>query len=304
MPRRTASATAAALSDAQVAQPETAHGDLPFDVCNWPRPPPSGRPAPMAGDPIQLAPETQGVLGRLGATDRGETCMFSPVPRGDRTRRREPHQLPPGRHGLPAAFVAQNQRERILAAVADVCSVAGYAEMSVEDVIVTAGVSRRTFYEHFKNKEDAFLAAYDVVVAQLLVAVQEAYEKEEGFAARVRAGLAAFLEFLTREPAFARMCIVEALAAGPDAVARRNSAMAAFADLLEENARVLGTPIAPQPITAETIVGGIYEVVYTRIVRGDIRQLPELLPDLLYPALLPYEGTEAAVSEYRLIASQ
>jgi hypothetical protein len=76
----------------------------------------------------------------------------------------------------------------------------------------------------------------------------------------VRAGLAAFLDFLAREPAFARMCIVEALAAGPDAVARRNSAMAAFADLVEENARVLGTPIEPQPITAETIVGGIYEV--------------------------------------------
>jgi AcrR family transcriptional regulator len=186
--------------------------------------------------------------------------------------------------------------------VADVCSVVGYPEMSVEDVIVTAGVSRRTFYEHFKNKEDAFLAAYDVVVAQLLVAVQEAYEKEEGFAARVRAGLAAFLEFLAREPAFARMCIVEALAAGPDAIARRNNAMAAFADLLDRNARALGTPIEPQPITAETIIGGMYEVVYTRIVRGEIRQLPELLPDLTYCALLPYLGAEPAGAERRLIA--
>jgi AcrR family transcriptional regulator len=176
--------------------------------------------------------------------------------------------------------------------------------MSVEDVIVTAGVSRRTFYEHFKNKEDAFLAAYDVVVAQLLAAVQEAYEKEEGFAARVRAGLAAFLQFLAREPAFARMCIVEALAAGPDAIARRNSAMASFADLLDQNARELGTPIEPPPITAETIVGGIYEVVFTRIVRGDIRQLPQLLPDLTYCALLPYLGAERADAERRLIASQ
>jgi hypothetical protein len=100
------------------------------------------------------------------------------------------------------------------------------------------------------------------------------------------------------------MCIVEALAAGPDAIARRNSAMAAFADLIEENARVLGTPIEPQPITAETIVGGIYEVVYTRIVRGDIRQLPDLLPDLTYCALLPYLGAEPAGAERRLIASQ
>ena len=155
-----------------------------------------------------------------------------------------------------------------------------------------------------RTKEDAFLAAYDVVVAQLLVAVQTAYEKEEGFAARLRAGLAALLEFLAREPAFARMCIVEAPAAGPDAIARRNGAMAAFADLIEENARVLGTPIEPRRITAETVAGGIYEVVYTRIVRGDIRQLPELLSDLTYCALLPYLGAESAGAERRLTASQ
>ncbi len=230
--------------------------------------------------------------------------MFLPVARRARTDRREPHQLPPGRHGLPRAFVVENQRERILSAVGDVVSVAGYREMSVEDVIVTAGVSRRTFYEHFKNKEDAFLAAYDAVLLQLLSTVQAAIDTEQTFSARMCAGLRAFLDFLAREPGFARMCIVEALAAGPEAIARRNGAMAAFADMFEENARVLGTPIEPQPITAETIVGGIYEVVYTRIVRGDIRQLPELLPDLTYCALLPYLGAEPAGAERRLIASQ
>jgi AcrR family transcriptional regulator len=195
--------------------------------------------------------------------------------------------------------VVQNQRERILAAVGDVVSVAGYRDMSVEDVIVTAGISRRTFYEHFKNKQDAFLAAYDAVLVQLLSLVQSAIDEEKTFAARMGAGLSAFLDFLAREPGFARMCIVEALAAGPDAIARRNGAMAAFATLIADNARELGTPVEPQPLTAETIVGGIYEVVYTRIVRGDIRELPELLPDLLYPALLPYEGKEAAISEYK-----
>jgi AcrR family transcriptional regulator len=197
--------------------------------------------------------------------------------------------------------VVQNQRERILAAVGDVVSVAGYRDMSVEDVIVTAGISRRTFYEHFKNKQDAFLAAYDAVLVQLLALVQDAIAQEETFSGRMQAGLRAFLDFLAREPGFARMCIVEALAAGPDAIARRNGAMAAFATLISDNARELGTPVEPQPLTAETIVGGIYEVVYTRIVRGDIRQLPELLPELLYPALLPYEGKEAAISEYKRV---
>jgi AcrR family transcriptional regulator len=199
--------------------------------------------------------------------------------------------------------VVENQRERILAAVADVTSVAGYRDMSVEDVIVTAGVSRRTFYEHFKNKDDAFLAAFDAVLAQLLSVVREAFEAETDAVDRLRAGLGAFLDFISREPAFARMCIVEALAAGSEAVSKRNAAMATFAAFLDENARTLGTPPHPQ-LTAETIVGGIYEVIYTRVVRGEIRELPQLLPELMYSVVLPYAGPDAALAEYRRLQQE
>jgi AcrR family transcriptional regulator len=229
--------------------------------------------------------------------------MFTVVAQRTRTRGREPHQLPPGRHGLPRAFVVENQRERILSAVGDVTSVVGYSDMSVEDVIVTAGVSRRTFYEHFKNKEEAFLAAYDAVLAQLLTRVREAFENERTFVDRGREGLAALLDFMAREPGFARMCIVEALAAGPEAVQRRNGAMAVFAQIIHDNARELGTPHQPSQLTAETIVGGIYEVLYSRIARGEIRELPELLPGLLYSALLPYVGGEVAAAEYQRLQS-
>jgi AcrR family transcriptional regulator len=236
--------------------------------------------------------------------------MFSyRVATPDRTGGREPHQLPPGRHGLSRSFVAENQRERILAAVADVTSAASYGEMTVEDVIGVAGISRRTFYEHFKNKEEAFLAAYDAVVEQLFRSVVEALERETTFAARVSAGLGAFLDFLAREPAFAsehsgtpafaRMCLVEVMAAGPDAVARRNGAMAGFGNLIQENAVALLEPPLPPGLIAETLVGGVYEVVYSRVLRGEIRALPELLPDLTYSMLLPYVGAEAALAERR-----
>jgi AcrR family transcriptional regulator len=192
-----------------------------------------------------------------------------------------------------------NQRERILSAVGDVASVAGYSDMTVEGVIVTAGVSRRTFYEHFTGKDEAFLAAFDAVLEQLFATVTEAYEREEPGAARLCAGLSAFLDFLAREPAFARMCIVEALAAGPEAVSRRNAAMATLARIIDESARDLDAPLQPSKLTAETIVGGLYEVIFARVVRGDIRELPELLPDLMYSVLLPYVGPEAALAEYR-----
>jgi AcrR family transcriptional regulator len=195
--------------------------------------------------------------------------------------------------------VAQNQRERILAAVADVTSAASYVEMTVEGIIVTAGVSRRTFYEHFKNKDEAFLAAYDEITALLVERVFGAVQAANGFPERAVAGLGTFLEFLASEPAFARMCVVEVLAAGPEAITRRNNVMRAFAQLIDGEAKELLPDRASPALTAETVVGGIYEVVYGRVLRGEIKTLPELLPDLTYSALLPYLGPEPAAAERR-----
>jgi AcrR family transcriptional regulator len=207
---------------------------------------------------------------------------------------RTSHQLPPGRHGLPRSFVIQNQRERILAAVADVSSNASYSEMSVEDIISSAGISRRTFYEHFKNKHSAFLAAYDEAAGRLLAAVRAAYESQREFGQRLRAGIDAFLTLLAADPAFARMCIVEVMAAGPEAVARRNEAMKAFGAMIEQNADATLAEGPPSSLTAETVVGGIYDVIYNRIQQGLVHELPNLTPDLVYSAVLPYLGPDGA----------
>ena len=214
-----------------------------------------------------------------------------------RRRARQPHQLPPGRHGLTRGFVASNQRERMLDAVADVTSIAGYAAMSVEDIIVTAGVSRRTFYDNFKGKDEAFYAAYDAAVELLAAQVQQAFASASGFPARVRDCLAAFLQFLASEPRFADMCIVEVFAAGPPALERRNAVMAGFAELIGTAASELSEGRQPPPLTAETIVGGIYEVVYSRILQGETPRLTELQNDLAYSVMLPYLGRAAAARE-------
>jgi AcrR family transcriptional regulator len=222
------------------------------------------------------------------------------VPQGGKKRQREAHQLPAGRHGLPRSFVVNNQRERILSAVADVTSAAGYVDMSVEDICVTAGVSRRTFYDHYSDKRAAFLAAYDAVSAQLVEKVRNAFESADGFADGVYECLDAFLQFVASEPAFADMCIVEVMAAGPEAVERRKDAMQAFAALIQRGVDdQLPKRGRPPELVAETIVGGIYEVVYARIVQGRTAELPELLPDLMFSLLLPYVGHEAAKAEYR-----
>jgi AcrR family transcriptional regulator len=200
--------------------------------------------------------------------------------------RRAPHQLPSGRHGLLPSFVAANQRERILSAVAQAAAELGYVDMSVEAITARAGVSRRTFYEHFKNKEDAFLATYDALLRQLVMHTQRAYLKEATVMARLRAGITAYLQFLANEPEFARTCIVEVLAVGPRALARRNEAMRLFTEIIEDNIRELMPDFPRAAITAETIVGGIHEVVFNRILANRTDELPGLADDLLTTILM------------------
>ena len=233
----------------------------------------------------------------VGVYIRSVVSTKSPrVPRG-------PHQLPPGRHGLPRSFVARNQRERILTAVAEATSARGYARMSVEDVVKRAGVSRRTFYELFRNKDEAFLEAYDRVAGLLISSVRAAYEQEDSFPDRVIAGFRAFLGLLAASPDFARMCIVEVMAAGPEAVAKRTAVMGEFAGLIDENARTLlkideGDVPA---MHAQTIVAGAYEAVYRMIAAGDTDKLPSMLPDLVEAALLPYVGEAQATAHRRAL---
>jgi AcrR family transcriptional regulator len=198
--------------------------------------------------------------------------------------------------------VARNQRQRILAAVAEATAARGYARMSVEDVVRGAGVSRRTFYELFPNKDAVFLEAYDQVANLLLAGVRAAYEGESGFGPRVTAGFRAFLELLEASPAFARMCIVEVMAAGPEAVAKRTAVMGEFATLIEENAASeLDSHGSVPQMHAQTIVAGAYEAVYRMIAAGETDKLSTLLPDLVESALLPYIGEEQAAAQKRAI---
>jgi AcrR family transcriptional regulator len=207
---------------------------------------------------------------------------------------RAPQRLPRGRHGLPRRFIVHNQRERMLLAVAEAVAEQGYPATTVADVIARARLSRRTFYEHFSDKEECFLAAYDTVVEQLLEAVRHAYEQADGWTQKVHDGLRMFLTSLAAEPAFARMCIVEVVAAGPEARARRDAAMRVFVDFLEPGREEAPKGVTVPALAGEMVVGGLYEVIYARLLRDAADELLALLPELLYCALVPYIGHRAA----------
>lgn len=214
---------------------------------------------------------------------------------GDKSRK--PHQLPPGRHGLGSDFVAGNQRERILTALAGAVSENGYANTSVDSIIKLAGVSRRTFYEHHSSKEDAFLAAFDSAVGRITAEVVRAYSGHDDFVEAARAGLECCLRVLAEDPAVARMVIVEVLSAGPEALQRRREVLSALTDRIVQASQGLPeTPIGPE-LTAETIVGAVLQVIYNRVSRGEADRLPDLLPDLLYNVLVPFLGHKRAADE-------
>ncbi|WP_103562858.1 TetR/AcrR family transcriptional regulator [Actinomadura rubteroloni] len=190
-------------------------------------------------------------------------------------------RLPSGRHRLPRAFVTEHQRRRILGAVVAVAGVHGFGQLTVDAIIARAGVSRATFYMHFRNKDDVFLRACDDLAARTARRVAAARRDQPDALRRMTAGLGALLSHLAADPPAARTWMVESMAAGTEAAARRDAALGTLARLVAADLRELD-PRHPDPdLTAETITGGVYQVLATRIRRGETAALPDLLPRLI-----------------------
>jgi AcrR family transcriptional regulator len=201
---------------------------------------------------------------------------------------------PPGRHPLPKEFIAQHQRARIISALAEETVEKGYRAVTVADIVRRAGIARNTFYENFSSKEACFLAANEFAVEEALRRVVAAGAEIDSWPAQVTSGVYAFLHYVASEPALARTCIVEALSAGPAAIERYERSIQAFVQLFR-----LGRKASPHgeslPDTLEeTIVGGLFWIIYQRIVMGETERIEELLPELVEFALTPYLGAEAA----------
>jgi AcrR family transcriptional regulator len=208
-----------------------------------------------------------------------------------------PDRLPRGRHGLPREAVADSQRVRILTAMIDVVAARGYTETRVVDVIGTAGVSRKTFYELFDSKEDCFLAAYDILLGRVLEEAESGFGLQPGapWPERVEAGLRALLGHLAAHPEEARFALVEVLAAGPKALARRDAALRQFTGFIETG-RSESTVDLPGS-TAQTIAGGVSELLYSEVLHGAAARLPARLPELVFLIVLPFLGAERAAAE-------
>lgn len=202
-------------------------------------------------------------------------------------------QLPRGRHGLPREQVIASQRDRILDAMAEAMAENGYVGTSVAAVLKRAGVSRETFYEQFRSKEDCFEAAYERAVGQSLSRIAEAAAPPADSAEadrdrpaapdpeRMDRILGAYLDGLADEPAYARLFLVEVYAVGSKAVARRALLQESFVALIAD---VLGARTEEQRFACQTLAAAVSAMVTARIAADDpdgLRGLREPLLDLV-----------------------
>jgi AcrR family transcriptional regulator len=181
-------------------------------------------------------------------------------------------RLPKGRHGLTRDEVESSQRERILLAMAEAVRDRGYAETTVAHVLAGAGVSRETFYRLFTSKADCFAAAFDHAASILLARL--ASGRGEGGAGEVHP-ITAYLEVLAAEPAWARLFVVEAHAAGPDVLRRRFALQDRMAEGL---ARQLGPG---SRFTAQVVVAAMSSMVARPLLDGDVDALRALGPPMI-----------------------
>lgn len=182
----------------------------------------------------------------------------------------EGRRLPPGSHGIPADVVARNQRERLVAAMAEMCAERGYAEATVAAVAKRAGVSSLTFYKQFADKRACLLAAHRELLGRLLEEVDRVREGERSPEAKPRATVRTALAIFAADAPSAQLLTVEILAAGPEGSKRHNSMVEAFAERLG---------------TDWVRAAGMLALVGKRVVGGEAERLPAREDELVATVL-------------------
>ncbi|MEV6771415.1 TetR/AcrR family transcriptional regulator [Nocardia sp. NPDC051030] len=207
----------------------------------------------------------------------------------DRTR------LPRGTHGLDRSTVENSQRYRMMWSVLESVADRGYATTTVAHIVADAGVSRRTFYQFFSDRDDCFAAAYDEAVNYVIAVLAKAgtAAPRTDWRNLIHATLAEYLQILTEHTKFAKALHIEALAAGPRVARQRATLKKIFADRMRaafEIGRATGDiPADIPPETFDFLIGGIDDRIRDRLLSSHPADLPTLTP-LLYRITLSLFG--------------
>lgn len=196
-----------------------------------------------------------------------------------------------------AAVIASFQRSRLLVAALEQACEHGCGETSVAAIITRAGVSRKTFYEIFRSRDDCFTAVSEEAIAQMSGVVIPAYRSAGTWAERIRAALTALLGFLEGNRNMGRFALGHIVGKGPIASEFRAPLLGALAEVVEEG-RSQATPRQElPPLTGEFVVGGVLAVAETQLTAQ--RSMSALVSPLMWMIVLPYLGPAAAAAELR-----
>jgi AcrR family transcriptional regulator len=174
----------------------------------------------------------------------------------------------------------------------------GYSHTSVADIIAEAGVSRTTFYKHFGDKHDCFLAAYEMLIDQVFGEVAAECDSEQSWLSRVTSGLTVIVNRFAGDPALARTAVVEVAGAGAEARQLHTNALAKLAEYLDDGRDLGADRELPENISLMA-AGAVSGLIFDELLAGQADQLPQRLPDLLFAMLVPYVGPQAAAAEMR-----
>ena len=193
--------------------------------------------------------------------------------------------------------VDEIQRARVLGALREVVEEYGVSGVTVAHIVAGAGVSRRTFYELFADREECFLAAFDQAVVLAAQRVVPTFEVPGRWRERIRSGLLVLLAFFDEEPELGALCVVHALGAGPDALEHRARIVRTLTAAVEEGRGEARRGHEPAPLAAEGVVGAVLAVLYARLSQRTSGSLTALLGPLMSMIVLPYLGVAAAERE-------
>jgi AcrR family transcriptional regulator len=200
-------------------------------------------------------------------------------------------------HAPKLQLVTSAKRQRILDGVLEAVGADGYDPTSVRTVLDRTGLYRQAFYDNFADKDECYLAAFDVGVARIEALAISAAASEAGWRGKLRAALGAVLDYFDTEPDVGRALVVEVHAAGPEALAKRAEVMKRVGDFIDLARQEIEGSEAPPQITPEAILSGIHAVVHSRLSTHSEESFHDLLPEFMYFAVLPYFGAEAAGAE-------
>jgi AcrR family transcriptional regulator/DNA-binding MarR family transcriptional regulator len=201
--------------------------------------------------------------------------------------------------GLGREQLSEIQRARILTAMLTVLAEHGAANVSVANVVANSGVSRRTFYELFEDREDCFLETLDDAIKRVSDTVIPAYEHSGSWRTKIRAALTALLECFEEDPSTARLLIIETLAAGPRALECRQDLLEQIIPHIDQGRLQSKRPGSPPPLTAEATLGGALSILHARLAQHEHTNLIQLVGPLTSMIILPYQGPAAARKELK-----